>query len=127
MGGNVLEKKDGKIILKDMADNIVSSVDSGDSAIAELDAKKLNKTTFDSYKSTAKERYGHSLTLDGTNLKLMNDKSSPSALSTVALPNIAGLTVIGFSDGVLQVKLSDDTVLDISASVHIEGGGGGEG
>lgn len=118
LGGNILEKKDGMIMLKDLADNVVSTIESGDAAIAELDAKKLNKSTFDSYKSNVKERYAHSLELDGSSLKLYNDKSTPTVLSTVALPNLAGLTVLGFSGGVLQVKLADDTILDISATVH---------
>ena len=83
-----------------LSDNIVSTIDSGDAAIAELDAKKLNKSTFDSYKSNVKERYAHSMELDGSNLKLYNDKSTPTLISTVELPNIAGLTVLGFSEGV---------------------------
>lgn len=76
-GGNVLISKEGKLILIDQSANEISSVDLPDIS-TKLDV------------SAAEAEYAHSLSLDGTMLKLMNHKDSPEVLSSVDLPTAGG-------------------------------------
>lgn len=82
-GGNVLVKKDNKIILMDQSLNEVSVVELPEIPDPPDISGKLDK-------SEAKEEYAHGLTLDGSTLKLMNNESTPVALASVALPTPSG-------------------------------------
>lgn len=79
-GGNVLILKEGKLILMDQSANEISSVDLPDTS-TKLDV------------SAAEAEYAHSLSLDGSTLKLMNHKDSPEVLSSVDLPTAGGASI----------------------------------
>lgn len=78
-GGNVLVKKDNKIILMDQSLNEVSAVELPEIPDPPDISGKLDK-------SEAKEEYAHDLILDGSTLKLMNNENTPQALASVELP-----------------------------------------
>ncbi len=82
-GGNVLVKRDNKIILMDQSLNEVSAVELPEIPEPPDISGKLDK-------SEAKEEYAHGLTLDGSTLKLMNNESTPQTLASVELPAPSG-------------------------------------
>ena len=87
-GGNVLRRSDGEISLYDQSGNRVSHFEDWGKEVSNLDDSKLAKSTFNSYKSDVKARYGHSLALEDTTLVLYNDKSTPTVLSSVDLKQL---------------------------------------
>lgn len=113
-GGNVLVKRDNKIILLDQSLNEISSIELPEmpDISGKLDISK------------AEEEYAHSLSIDGNTLKLMNNESTPAVLSSVDLPEPSGSASKYAHAMILYNRsTSDPQILSTfdSSGVHIVG------
>lgn len=89
-GGNTLRREDGEIRLYDQSANKVSAFGDWSADVANLEDAidgKVSKSTYSSDKTATKKTYGHSLALDGSTLKLMDNQATPAVLSSVNLPS----------------------------------------
>lgn len=92
-GGNTLRREDGEIRLYDQAANKVAAFADWSADVANLEDAidgKVSKSTYSSDKTAQKKTYGHSLALDGSTLKLMDNQTTPAVLSSVNLPSGGG-------------------------------------
>lgn len=95
-GGNILRHEDGKIKLYDQSANEISAFADWSADVVSLETaidSKVSKSTYSSDKTAQKKTYGHSLALDGSTLKLMDNQATPAVLSSVNLPSGGGAGV----------------------------------